>query len=128
MPAVLAAPLLARLFQGQLTTAAYAVAGGLAIVITLVHLQTKPFDSRYGFGHPWQLTQIESLKTNSRIEVANGIEAFDRAVPKHACVGAVLDVWEPSYLLYGPDLTRRVVYLPAADALTAAYREGCRAS
>ena len=36
----------------------------------------------------------------------------------------MLDVWEPSYLLYGPDLTRRVVYLPADDALTAAYREG----
>jgi hypothetical protein len=124
VPAVLAAPLLARLVHGPLTSAAYFAVGGLAIVVTLVHAQTKPFTSPYGFGRPWQLTQAESLRANSRTEVAAGLEAFDRVVPEDACLGAVLDSWEPSYLLYGPELRRRVVYLSPDDTLATVYRDG----
>jgi hypothetical protein len=124
VPAVLAAPLLARLFRGQLTTAAYFAVAAIAIVLTLDKVHTKPFTSPYGFGHPWQVTQVESLRANSRNEVADGYEALQRVVPEDACLGAVLDVWEPSYLLYGPDLKRRVVYLPPGDALATAYRKG----
>ena len=45
-------------------------------------------------------------------------------MPTDSCLGAVLDVWEPSYLLYGPHFERHVVYLPADDALATAQREG----
>jgi hypothetical protein len=124
VPAVLAAPLLARLFRGQLATAAYFAVAAVAIVITLDKFQTKPFTSQYGFGHPWQLTQAEALRQNSRGAVADGYESLQKAVPEDACLGAVLDVWEFSYLLFGPDLKRRIVYLPPGDALATAYRKG----
>jgi hypothetical protein len=112
IPAGMAAPLLAVLFRRRLPGAAYAGVAALAIALTIVHDQTKPLSSPNGFGRPWQLTQAEAMATNSRTEVARGIAAYDDAVPAHACVGAVLDAWEPAYLLFGSQLDRRVVYLP----------------
>jgi hypothetical protein len=44
----------------------------------------------------------------------------ERSVPPHACVGAVLDVSEPSYLLYGPRFGHHVVYLPPVDTVVQA--------
>jgi hypothetical protein len=41
-------------------------------------------------------------------------------IPPYACVGTVLDVWEPSYLLYGPHFQHRVVYLPPVDTVAQA--------
>ena len=110
IPAAISGPLLAVLFRSRAATAAYAGVSALAIVLTVVHAQTKPLSGP--FGRPWQLTQAEALVTNSRPEVARGITAYDRIVPPRACVGAVLDVWEPSYLLYGSHFQHRVVYLP----------------
>jgi hypothetical protein len=124
VPVVLAAPLLAFLFRSRAVTGAYVVTAGLVAGLTVTQQLSKPLESAYGFGPPWQLTQAESLSTNSRPDVAAGITAFEEVVPEHACVGAVLDVWEPSYLLYGPKLGRHVVYLPTDDAWAAATREG----
>jgi hypothetical protein len=124
VPAVLAAPLLAFLFRSRVVTAAYLVTASLVAGLTVTQQLSKPLESAYGFGPPWRLTQAESLSTNSRPDVAAGITAFEQAVPERACVGAVLDVWEPSYLLFGPELRRKVVYLPPADAEGAASRKG----
>jgi hypothetical protein len=118
IPAAIAAPLLAILFRSRAATAAYAGVSALAIAVTVVHAQTKPLSGP--FGRPWQLTQAEALVTNSRPEVARGITAYDRVVPPHACVGAVLDVWEPSYLLFGRHFQHRVVYLPPVATVPAA--------
>ena len=46
-------------------------------------------------------------------------------MPARACVGAILGLDEPAYLLYGPRLGRRVVYLSVdGDVVQAAYRAG----
>jgi hypothetical protein len=125
VPAVLTAPLLAYLFRSPPVIAAWAVAAALAVTLTLTRDQTKPFTSPYGFGHPWQLTQEEALRTNSRNEFADAVTAYERLVPARACVGAVMAEFDPSYLLYGPHLGRRVDYLPAdGDPVSAALRRG----
>jgi hypothetical protein len=120
LPAVLTAPLLAQLFRERLVSAAYVGVATLVIVLTLVHDQTKPLASPYGFGRPWQLTQAEALATNSRSDEARGLEAYERTVPPRACVGAVLDASEPSYLLFGPHFGHRVIYLPPVDTVVQA--------
>jgi hypothetical protein len=122
---VLTAPLLAYLFRSPAVIAAWAVAAGLAVTLTLTRDQTKPFTSAYGFGHPWQLTQEEALRTNSRNEFADAVTAYERLVPARACIGAVMAEFDPSFLLYGPHLGRRVDYLAAdGDPVSAALRHG----
>jgi len=120
VPAVLTAPLAGRLLGNRMTYAAYAVAASLAIGLTITHDQTKPLESAYGYGYAWNLDQQQALSENSRPEVAESLDAIDKALPADACVGAVLDVWEPSYLLYGPHLERHVVYLPVDGAASRA--------
>jgi hypothetical protein len=122
LPAVIAAPLLARLFVGRLTTAAYVVAASVAIGLTITHDQPKPLDGPYG--RPWSLTQLTALDTNSDTYVSTALAAFDGLVPAHACVGAAIAPNEPSYLLFGPKFEHRVVYLSVNDALAPAYRHG----
>jgi hypothetical protein len=124
VPAVLAAPLLARLFQGRATSAAYLAVAALTIGLTIAHAQTKPLTNPYGYGRPWGLTQVEALNTNSRPEIAASLAELDKLVPADACVGAALDVWEPSYLIFGPKLRRHVTYLPLGDAASAARDRG----
>jgi glycosyl transferase family 87 len=124
VPAVLTAPLLARLFQGRATTAAYLAVAALTVGLTFTHDQPKPFDNRYGYGRPWNLTQLTALDTNSDAYVANAVAAYDNLVPANACVGAALGPNEPSYLLYGPHLQHRVVYLPLVDTVNTALRAG----
>jgi hypothetical protein len=120
VPAVLGAPLLARLFRGPATAAAYLVVASLAVGLTVTHDQTKPLTSPYGLGRPWNLDQSNALTTNSRTDFAVSILAYDRTVPPDACVGAALDDYDPSYLLFGPRLQHRVVYLPTTDPVPAA--------
>ena len=55
---------------------------------------------------------------------ATALVAFDRLVPAHACVGAVLGPDEPSDLLFGPSLAHRVVYLKVNDAVLPALDDG----
>ena len=118
LPAVLAAPLLACLFRRRVTGAAYLAVAAVAIGLTITHDQTKPLTSANGFGRPWSLTQVQALQTNSRVEYAAALASYDRVVPSHACVGAVLARWEPSYLLFGPNLQHRVVFLDVTHSLT----------
>jgi hypothetical protein len=113
VPAVLTAPLLAFLFRSTAVLAAWAAAAAIAITLTVVRDQTKPLSSPYGLGRPWELTQSEALSTNSRNEYADAVVAYHRLVPGQACVGAVLGMSDPSYLLYGPKLRHRVYYLSA---------------
>ena len=62
------------------------------------------------------------MTTNSRTEYARALTDYRRLVPPRACVGAILGPFDPSYLLFGPRLEHRVVYLspggnPVLDAL-----------
>jgi hypothetical protein len=124
VPAVLVGPLLARLFTSRVTTAAYALVAGLTVALTVIHDQTKPLFNPYGFGVPWNLTQQNALATNSRDEYATALRNYQRLVPAGACVGAVLGNSDPSYLLFGPNLEHRVLYLSAIDPVLPALRSG----
>jgi hypothetical protein len=123
VPAVLTAPLLARLFKGRATTAAYLVVASITIASTLTNVVSKPLSSAHG--HPWNLSRLTALTVAGDPNVAQALAELDRLVPAHACVGAVLGPAEPSYLLWGPRLQRRVLYLSVNHGtVVAAYRAG----
>jgi hypothetical protein len=122
VPAGLTAPLLARLFRGRATTAAYLVVAALVVGLTVTRDQSKPFESAYG--PPWRYTQSDALSVNSDGYLASALAAYDEDVPARACVGAVLGPDEPSYLLYGPRLEHHVVFLSVNDAVLPALRQG----
>jgi Glycosyltransferase family 87 len=122
VPAVLAAPLLARLFPSRAVTLAYAVAAGLTAGLTIIHDQTKPLHNPYGLGVPWELTQVGSLTTNSNGAFAIADAKIHDLLPAGVCIGSVSAPWEPTYLLYGPRLQHRVFFLPPGDPLTDAIR------
>lgn len=122
VPAVLVAPLLARLFRGPAETAAYLAVASVVVALTITQDQTKPLDSRY-FGRPWDMTQLTALDANAHAYVATALADFDALVPARACVGAVLGFNDPSYLLYGSRLEHRVDYLPSVDPLALAEHD-----
>lgn len=124
LPAGLAAPLLARLFRGRVTTAAYLVVAAITVGLTITHDQPKPLDNPYGYGRPWNLTEVHALDTNSDVGAAAALAAYDELVPPRACVGAVLGTNEPSYLLFGPHLEHHVVFLSVNGALAASISNG----
>jgi hypothetical protein len=124
IPAVIAAPLLARLFRSRATTAAYLVVAAISIGVTIVHDQPKPFNNPYGFGRPWNLTQVTALATNSDAYIGAALADYDKLVPAHACVGAVIDTNEPSYLLFGPKLEHHVIFLSSNDTVRTALEKG----
>ena len=119
IPAFLAAPLFGLVLSSRAATASLLAAAAVAGVWTLADDHAKPLSSR-----PWQATEAAALKPIKWNPIARVYPAFAAAVPGRACVGAVVDGDEPSYLLWGPRLTRRVVYLPAADAYNGALRHG----
>jgi hypothetical protein len=128
VPVVLAAPLFAALCRQRAAAGALLVLGGLTLVFALTDDASKKL--RGPAGRPWTLSQAGALEAFAAQPtgtiVADSLRAYDRAVPDDACVGAVLDPDEPSYLLWGPRLRRRVVFLPSLDALGTARRSGLR--
>jgi hypothetical protein len=122
-PAALTAPLFGFLFRRRAATAALLAVASLTVVLTLAHDRTKPFWNPNG--RPWQLTQAQALEADGGVpQFAPALTAYDSHVPAHACVGAVLGADEPSYILWGPNLTRRIVFLPARNAVEAAQAAG----
>jgi hypothetical protein len=126
VPVVLTAPLFARLLARRLAAAAVLVVAAVTIALTLADDATKPLGG--ALGRPWSLSQTAALaefpaEPTGRW-VAASLEAYDRVVPARACVGAVLDPDEPSYLLWGPALEHRIVFLSSLQALQEAYASG----
>jgi hypothetical protein len=121
VPAVLTAPLFALFFRDRAAAAALAAVATLTLAITLGHDRTKPFESPYG--PPWELSWSEALKPQGGGAYFGVLPAYDRLVPHSACVGAVLGPDEPTFLLYGPRLAHRVVFLPVEHALLEARHE-----
>jgi hypothetical protein len=119
VPAALTAPLFAGLLRSRTAIAAYGLVGALVAVLVVTRDPQRPLHG--GFGRPWLLTQVQALKLSDLPETGTALAAYDRLVPRHACVGAVLDGDEPAFLLSGPRLDHRVDYLPVNDALHASY-------
>jgi hypothetical protein len=118
VPAALTAPLFGQFFGRRWTTAAIAVVAAIAVGLTLAHSRTKPLESPQG--PPWSLTQAEALAHTWQAETGTALVAYERLVPAHACVGAIAAPDEATYLLWGPRLDRRVVYLPVTNAVATA--------
>jgi hypothetical protein len=119
VPVVLAAPLLAVLFRSRAVGAAFGVVAVIVAALTMIHVQSKPFHQ-----HPWSFTELQALTAAQDPQVAAALAAYQRLVPPHACVGAVLGVDEPAYLLFGPGLTHRVEFLPVTNAERRAIVQG----
>jgi hypothetical protein len=128
VPVVLGAPLFATLCRRNAAATAMLVLGGLTLAFALVDDDAKKLGSPAG--RPWTLSQVGALKAfpaqPTGTIVATALAAYDRAVPRDACVGAVLDPDEPAYLLWGRRLQRHVFFLPSLDALARADRDGVR--
>lgn len=124
IPAVLGAPLLARLLRRPVVAAGYLAVAAVVAVSTLANDQAKPLRNPDQLGRPWELTQVTALMTNSNDRAGSAVLEYARLVPARACVGAVLGPNEPSYLLYGLHFEHRVFYLSAGDAVETAYRDG----
>ena len=119
IPAFLTAPLFGLVLSSRAAAASLLAVAAVAGVWTLADDHAKPFSSR-----PWQGAQATALKPIKWNSISDVYPAFAAAVPRRACVGAVLDGNEPSYLLWGPGLARHVAYLPASDAYDDALRHG----
>lgn len=70
------------------------------------------------------MPEVEALQYIYEPNVASADAAFDHLVPADACVGAVLGTNEPSFLLFGRDLTREVFYLPSSATFSQAISRG----
>ncbi len=120
VPVALTAPLLAAWFRSRPAVVATAAVATVVGVLTLVHDARKPFST--ALGHPWELTWSRALSNREGLGVDAVYDQLSRSLPPRACVGAVAGVDEPTYLLYGPTLARRVFYLPVDDAATQAVQ------
>ena len=123
VPAALGAPLLAWLFAGRATTAAYAAVAAVTVSLTVAHDQAKPLSSPNGFGRPWNLSLNQALGTNSLPVAAAEIKGLESAVPS-GCVGAIVRESDPVYYLYGSHFQRHVIYLPQDNVKPEVYRMG----
>jgi hypothetical protein len=118
VPAVLTAPLFAGLCRSRTTAASLLAVGAATLLFATTDDAAKKLNG--SVGRPWTLSQVDAMTEfpaqPTGTIVAQSLAAYERAVPAHACVGAVLDPDEPSYLLWGPRLSRRVVFLSSLDA------------
>jgi hypothetical protein len=117
VPVALSAPLFGWFFATRSLSIGVIAVAALAVALTLAYDWKKPLSSR-----PWQLTWAQALNLRNG-NLSGVLAAYDRFVPAHACVGTVLQPEEPSYLLYGRNLTHRVFDLPVADDLQAAVHD-----
>jgi hypothetical protein len=122
VPVALTAPLLGPVFGRRSATLGIVIVAATTIGVTLVRNELKPID---GTVRPWQLTAAEAVELQSwKPAAAIALRQIDAVVPPRACVGVLLDVNEPSYVLYGPKLGRRVMFMPAKGAPQAAESAG----
>jgi hypothetical protein len=129
VPVLLTAPLYALLVRRRLAALAVLVVAGWTCFYALEYDSSKPLFGG-AVGRPWQLDQAGALAESpaepTGRRAAASLLAYERAVPARACIGAVLDPDEWAYLLWGPKLQRRVVFLPSLKALETAYRDNVR--
>jgi hypothetical protein len=112
VPVVLAAPLLAYLFGRRLAAVSWAAVASFVGILTITHMEAKPLNAR-----PWSFSQVRALRQAQDPAPAAALAAFERLVPPGACVGAVLGVDEPAYVLFGPRFRHHVEFLPSTGTV-----------
>ena len=119
VPMALTAPLLAVAFRRR--GAALSIAVVAVITVALAHSRNllKPIE-----GAPWRLTQAESVELPWLRGLADAQRELERLVPSSRCMGALLDPDDPTFLLYGDKLQRRLTFLSVPGEWQRAEREG----
>jgi hypothetical protein len=122
IPLVLTMPLCAAAFRHR--TPALAIVAVAALTVGLAHLRNvlKPIEG--STRPPWKLTQVDALSHPFLPAAGVAAEQLEQIVPSSATIGALLDADDPSYLLYGPALSRRVTYLPIPNESEVIDRDG----
>jgi hypothetical protein len=104
-------PLAALLYRHRLVAAAAAIVGATFLALALAHDDMKPTGLR-GTTAIWTLTRpvAQAIEAPAEYEIIG--ERLAQVVPADASVGVVDDEHDPDYLLYGPKLSRSLVWLP----------------
>lgn len=121
VPIALAAPLLGAMFRRRNVSISIIVVAILGLFLVHLRNQIKPFHSHSAYA--WDLTQVDAIRFPWEPGAAAGTAALDRVVPPNSCLGAALSSNEPAYVLFGPQLSRRIRFLPRRDTVGAARRE-----
>lgn len=124
VPVALTMPLAAPLFRRRATALAIVAVAALCLGLTLPRNELKPLSSR--FGRPWSLDRYHAVALTWKPATAAAERELDRSVPRRACVGLAVGSDDPSYVVFGPELSRRVVYLPLQGGVDAANRTDLR--
>jgi predicted small integral membrane protein len=119
VPVVLAAPLLAFLFRRRLTAVVWVAVAVFVGLLTVAHMESKPLSAR-----PWNFTEVRALQQAQNPQVARAYAELEREVPPQACIGAVLGLDEPAYLLFGSHFQHHVAFLPVTNVVHTALVNG----
>ena len=122
VPVALTAPLLAGFFRRR--DAALAIAVVAACTVGLTHARNihKPVEDARQM--PWTMSQADAVDLPWLRGLADAQRMLGRRVPSSACLGALLDRDDPTYLLFGTDLQRHLTFLTVPGEWQRAVREG----
>ncbi len=123
IPVVLSLPLVAIVLRYRAAAAGVAALAAASLVVVHAHNELKPL----GDEPIWMLDRAATFALNAE-GLGPAVEALEARVPEDGTIGALLGVDDAAYPLFGPDLRRRVRYLPHDDPLRAAERLGLRLS
>jgi hypothetical protein len=122
VPVVLASPLLAALSRRRVLSFAIAAVAVVQLILVHVNNELKPLVGTHPL--PWRGTQADAIGVTFRPGFGAAYSALNTRLAGDSCIGAVVEGDDPSFLLYGPDLSRHVVYLPREGAPAAATAKG----
>jgi hypothetical protein len=111
VPLALALPLVAYCWEQPFRVMLAAFAAVTALGTSLTN-ERKPFESE-----PWTGSRDQALRNVWSPQLANSTRALEQRLQSEKCVVAVVTSNEPSYLLYGPRLERRVAYAHSSNPM-----------
>jgi len=113
VPTALALPLTAAWFRRRELAVGVVVVASVALVMAHVRNQLKPIEG--AVIEPWAASQVQAVDRPWLAGVASGISELNLLVPASGCLGALVDSDDPTFLLYGPRLDRKLVFLTGGD-------------
>ncbi len=121
LPCALCAPLLAVAYSRRWLAGGAVVVGVLSL--TLAHSFNVNKPAALGATPIWSMTRSETVSVSSNMGPRTS-KAIESALRGRTRIGAVLGPEDPSFMLFGADLRRKVVYLPRLNSLAEAQRRG----
>jgi glycosyl transferase family 87 len=121
LPCALCAPLLALAYKRRALAAGAVTVAVISLALAHAFNVNKP--AGFEGAAIWSLPRSATVSISSFVgpDMANSIVTALRGDQR---VGAVMGPEDPSYMLYGPDLRRRVVYLRRRGTFAEAERRG----